>query len=221
MDDDAKMMLETGAPPNWFPPDKQIDFRGKRRDLLNHMLLDELIPAVEEVIATHGKNFANLNYWKHEYRPATINGIPDTVGHDCAILARYVHAATLGEEKGLPLLLGDQNARRVKKGDAYGNHQAKIAKNSRGKVGDDEKTITKLIGELALAAEYRLETAKELWPRLWAALDRRGLDPKETETADDWKKIAMSYDFKDRRKSITGGQFANVVYTYRNEEKTG
>ena len=61
MDDNSEKALVTGDPPNWFPPDKQIDFRGKRRDLLKSMTLDDLRATVEEIIEMHRDHFADLN----------------------------------------------------------------------------------------------------------------------------------------------------------------
>ncbi len=109
MKDDIAHTLKA-EPPKWFPPDKRIDFQSKRRDLLTMMALDDLCHDIQGIIEMHGEHFAEADYWKHEYRPATINGILDTVGHDVAITARYVCAAILGKEKGLPLLMGDEYA---------------------------------------------------------------------------------------------------------------
>ena len=168
----------------------------------------------------HGEHFADANYWKHEYTPTTINGIPDTVGDDLAITARYVCAAILGEKKGLPLLMGNEYAGRVVKGDDYGRHQAKIAGNPRGKVGDDDKTITEIIGELATMREHRDYTAKEIWNPFISALKERELEPEENETNSEWRKWTIYYDYKEGRKTITGGRFANVVYEARKHKKT-
>lgn len=221
MADDAKRMLETGTPPKWFPPDKRLDFRVKQLDLLIHMGLADLIATVEEIIEMRREHFAEDGYLRHECRPATINGVPDAVTHACAILARYVHAAALGEDKGLPLLLGQDHAERVLKGDKYSEHQSKIASAPRRRVGDEGETIDQIIGELATRAEYSEEGAKELWPHFYSELDERSLTPRETEAHGDWRKSVIAYDFKGGRKSITGGQFANVVSDYRTGKKSG
>lgn len=108
------------------------------------------------------------------------------------------------------------------RGMRYGGHQATIAGKPRGKVGggkggDEDKTNDQIIGELALMCEHRNLTSKDLWNHYFSALYQRGLDPDETEAAD-WKKSFIEYDYKDGRKQITGGRFANVVSFYRNME---
>lgn len=121
MNNDAERMLESGIPPDWFPLDKKIDFQGKRRDLLNSKTLDDLREDVKAIIKMRREHFADPNYLKFEYRPGIINGLPDTVGHDLAILARYLYAAALGEEEGLPLLIGNDYAKAATKGKKF-NH---------------------------------------------------------------------------------------------------
>lgn len=114
MDNDAaNKVLESGIPPNWFPPDKKIDFRGKLRDLLKSMTLDDLREDAEGIIGMHREHFADPNYLRHGYRAEIINGIPDTVGHDLAILARYLYATALGPGKGLEVLIGTEAAAKV------------------------------------------------------------------------------------------------------------
>jgi hypothetical protein len=163
---DIAHMLKSGQLPPWFPPDKQIDFRGKRRDLLNSMTLDDLRATVEEIIEMHRDHFVDLNYWKHEYRAATINGIPDTVGHACAILARYLYAAWLGEDDGLPLLLGTEHAKQS----IHGKVMEKGRK--KGSIGPVRKFIR------ARLAKIHAATNAELWdaiskrpPKGWTVMD--------------------------------------------------
>ena len=105
MMNDIASILEIGIPPDWFPSDKRIDFKGKRRDLLSIMPMDDLLFDVEQIIEMHSGNFAHPNYGIHEYNTAHANGDFDLIGHACAILARYLYAASLGEKEGLPLVL--------------------------------------------------------------------------------------------------------------------
>lgn len=162
----AEKALENGDPPNWFPPDKQIDFRGKRRDLLNSMTLDDLRATVEEIIEMHQDHFADLNYWKHEYKPATINGIPDTVGHACAILARYLYAAALGEENGLSLVLGEEHAWLT----IHGKQMRQGRKE--GTIGPVRKFIRKTLAKKPKATNEELWAAiKDKPPKNWTPME--------------------------------------------------
>jgi hypothetical protein len=130
----------------------------------------------------------------------------------------HVHyAISKGESEGLRILSGrdaaiGRNTRRT---------QSEKAKKSRGKVGDDGTTINEIIGGLALMRAHRELTAKELWPHFFDALNQRGLDPSDEDNREDWKKSAYEYAFKDGRKQITGGQFANVVSDFRTGRKSG
>jgi len=74
---------------------------------------------------------------------------------------------------------------------------------------------------LALRPELRDETARELWPHLYAELDRMTLNPEETPDPKDPRRDAYAYDYSDSRKTITFGQFANVVSQSRGTQKSG
>lgn len=186
MMDDAERLLESGIPPDWFPPDKKIDFRGKRRDLLNCMALDDLRATTEEITAMHREHFADLNYWKHEYRPATINGVADTVGHACAILARYLYAASLGEEDGLPLVIGNDHADLV----IHGKQMRRGRKE--GTIGPVRKFIRKILAKKPKATNEELWTAiKAKPPTGWTPLETerygRYIDPPAGRQEVKWK----------------------------------
>lgn len=166
MMNDIARMLESGNPPKWFPPDKKIDFRGKRRDLLRSMTPDDLRSEIERIIGMHREHFADPNYLKHEYRPASINGIPDTVGHDLAILARYLYAAALGGENGLPLVLGNAYASRV----IHGKKMRKGRK--KDTIGPMRKFIRKTLLSKPSATNEELWTAiKARPPREWVPME--------------------------------------------------
>lgn len=198
MMDEAEKMLGNGNPPSWFPPDKQIDFRGKRRDLLNSMPLDDLHWTVEEIIEMHREHFADLNYWKHEYRPAIINGIPDTVGHACAILARYLYAASLGEEDGLPLVIGNEHA-----GLALHGKQMRQGRKE-GTIGPVRTFIRKMLAKKPKATNEELWTAiKAKPPRGWTPMETvmygRYIDPPAGRHEVKWKSFC-SYAALERKR---------------------
>jgi hypothetical protein len=93
--------------------------------------------------------------------------------------------------------------------------QSRRASRPRGKLADG-RTLNQVIAELALSPEHRDETALELWPHLYAELDRLTLNPEERRDPN-----AYTYDYRDRRKTITFGQFANVVSKSRRTQKSG
>ncbi len=116
MTTDIQQMLESGELPKWFPDEIREDVLQHRRDLLRRhgMTLDTLREAVEEIIDVHREHFTDPNYAIYEHRSMTIrNGSPNFADRDRAILARYLYAATLGEEKGLPLVIGNDHAEQV------------------------------------------------------------------------------------------------------------
>lgn len=212
-----------GNLPEWFPDDIREHALKCQRNLLRRhgMTLDTLREAVEEIIEVHREHFTDPNYAIYEYRSMTIrDGKPDFADPDRAILARCLYAATLDEKDGLALLIGNDHAGRVEKGDRYSAHQSAIASNPRGKIGDGGETNNQIIGQLALASEYEELSAKELWTHYFSVLnDDLQRNPKESKADDDWRKIVIEYDFKDGRKKITGGQFAKVVSDYRTGKK--
>lgn len=95
--------------------------------------------------------------------------------------------------------------------------QSERAKKPRGKVSDDGETINQIICRLALSNKEAL--AKELWPKLFSELEDLGLNPEEEGHPSDLKKIRYLYDFNDRQKPITFGQFAKVVSKHRKKKK--
>jgi hypothetical protein len=92
----------------------------------------------------------------------------------------------------------------------YRNAQSKRARRPRGRLTDDGPTMPKVVRRLALKPERRDDTARELWPHLVAELDDLGLAPQSTDSIE-FRNSFCTYDFKDGRKQITFGQFANLV----------
>jgi len=105
-------------------------------------------------------------------------------------------------------------------GEQFRASQAGRASKPRGKLSDG-RTLNQVIAELALRPELRDETARELWPHLYAELDRLTLSPKETRDPKGPRRKAYAYDYGDGRKTITFGQFANVVSQSRGTQKSG
>lgn len=98
--------------------------------------------------------------------------------------------------------------------------QSKRAAKPRGRVGDKNMTVGEIVKALCLKPERQEETAGQLWNHFVAELDINGLEPK-VMTAERVQKSSCEYDFKDRRKSISYGQFANLVSKARASKKSG
>lgn len=194
-----------GTLDGWIPANFHVDFHKIRGRLLEAYSHTDLLGYIAEYLAM-------------DENPETYS-IPGEIMLDVSLLAHYQEAVRLGQVEGLALLTDKEHAGRVKKGDDYGDHQANIASNPRGKIGDGGETNNQIIGQLALASEYEELSAKELFTHYISEIKELGLNPKESEAADDWRKIVIEYDFKDGRKSITGGQFAKVVSAYRTGKK--
>ena len=92
----------------------------------------------------------------------------------------------------------------------YRRAQSEWARRPRGRLTDGGKTMSEVVCRLALRPERRDDTAKEIWPHLYAELDDLGLAPQLKDNPE-LRKSFYTYDFKDGRKKITFGQFANLV----------
>ena len=103
-------------------------------------------------------------------------------------------------------------------------NQSKKAKKSRGKINTDDgetTTISEIIKKFATKYEFADWTAIELWETFYGELDKHLLNPEENTDSSDNNKRSISYDFNDERKSITFGQFSNVVSEARSNKKSG
>ena len=97
--------------------------------------------------------------------------------------------------------------------------QRRRAKRPRGKITDDGKTLNQVIEILVFKPEYLDLSAPELWPHLFAELNRLLLDPREIPNKKNSKKSAYTYCFNSKDKSITYGRFANLVSEYRKKSR--
>src|SRR5262245_18803014 len=85
--------------------------------------------------------------------------------------------------------------------------QRSRSRRPRSTILDDGRSLQRVIADLAQRAEFREETARELWPRLYAALNEAGLDLRENAAN-------RSYEYSDhrgRRKHISYRHFANII----------
>jgi hypothetical protein len=88
--------------------------------------------------------------------------------------------------------------------------QRRRAQRPRVKVTDDGQTIGQMVEQLIRNPEHKDETARELWPQFYAALDKLGLDPQEVPYSDTYK-----YTFGKKQRKMSYRQFANIVSASR------
>lgn len=205
-----------GTPPSWMYSNVHAEFEQTRNRVLRLGYDPDSVRSwVQEEIATQEAAFAD------EEKPQYVrSSIPLEIRKDINTLALVWQAEQLGPDKGLALLTDTSLAGQVAKGKNYGRHQSRIAKQPRGKVGDDEETISQIIGRLGAEEGLERETAQELWDPFFNSLGERRLDPKRIDHPTDPKKNKIEYNVKDSRKSITYGQFENVLSQYR-KKKSG
>jgi hypothetical protein len=98
--------------------------------------------------------------------------------------------------------------------------QQRRARKPRGRFGDDSVTMLQVVHALARQPEHREQTARELWPHLFAKLEKLGVDPVE-EVDRDPRKAHYTYDFNHMRKKVTFGHFSNLVSQVRCNQNSG
>ena len=85
--------------------------------------------------------------------------------------------------------------------------QRRRAQRPRVKVTDDGQTIRQVVERLVRKLERREENIKELWPHFYEELERLELEPEELECSD-LRKCCYEYQFGDKRRKISYGQFS-------------
>ena len=88
--------------------------------------------------------------------------------------------------------------------------QRRRAQKPRGRIGNEGETLDEIIRELALKPACLDLTAMELWPHLFAELDRH-TSVAAHESHPDIRKWHYEYDFNGHTKTITFGRFATIV----------
>jgi hypothetical protein len=91
------------------------------------------------------------------------------------------------------------------------------ARRSRVKITEEGETIGQLVERLANSPEHREESARGLWFHFFALLDQIGADPEELASSDP-RKQAYKYAFREKRRKISYGQFANLVSVARSKK---
>lgn len=98
--------------------------------------------------------------------------------------------------------------------------QSSRAKYERGKINEKGETLNQLIGRLCLKRGNIEKSAASLWSDFLAMLDDKLMDPKETPHPKDSRKSVVEYNSGDGRKTISLGQFLNVVSDYRTGKRS-
>jgi|TARA_B110000971_G_scaffold218425_1_gene257155 hypothetical protein len=131
-------------------------------------------------------------------------------------LAHIRYAVSLGQDKGLLVLAGEQ----ASIGQKFRDSQSAKAKKPRGKLGvsyDSSLSINEVI-QLLISRNSKDTSASELWNEFYGELDKSHLDPKEIGNSDQ-RKAVYEYAFNDKRKTISYGRFANVVSDIKNKSR--
>ena len=191
-----------------WPQHFHIAFEATRNKLLNKCSHADALGYLKDF-----PRYFDKNYNGRLLMPVSIQSL---VGD----LHYYYCAMRLGKDKGLSKLIGSTVAGHAKEGKKFLARQSRIARNPRGRVGDDGKYIKQIIGELAQSVEQADEGARDLWPHFFSKLDENGLHPEEIDHATESAKSQYKYDFKDGRKSMSFGRFENIVTQQRRKRKS-
>ena len=145
-----------------------------------------------------------------------ITPIPKDIRGDIERLSWIKHAVDAGYPEGLGMLHGS-DAKQIVSYRTYRKVQSEKARKPRGKIGNNETTIRQFIQKLALSNEHKEDSHKELWQHFYWKLEEERLDPEEKPHASDLDKSCYLYNFNDKRKSISFGNFVNVITKSRNK----
>ncbi len=199
-----------GRLPTWIPENFHRMFSEAR-----NRLLDEGHRPQEVQALMARERQRERTALRHPTKAISYDGFlwPPDVRRAIRTLIHLQTAVELEKDQGLAFLLDPSHANAVKKGEQYGQHQSRIAKQPRGKFdGSEGDTINELIGHLALRRPD--ESARELWPHFYSKLDDEELDPEESRDT-----TTITYDFNGRRKPLTFGTFQKVVSLFRTRKK--
>ncbi len=199
-----------GRLPAWIPENFHRMFSDARNRILDEGYTPQYVQTVMSEERQRNDEALRLPTMaiSYEYFPC-----PPDVRRAVRTLIHLQTAVELGKDNGLAFLLDPSHASIVKKGEQYGQHQSRIAKQPRGKFdGRESATINELIGHLARRRPD--ESARELWPHFYNTLDEEDLDPHEQRDP-----AIMTYDFNGKRKPLTLGTFEKVVSQYRTGKK--
>ncbi len=196
-----------GKPADWIPENFQRDFQAARNRLLDAGY------TANKIRGHMAKEMRRSRYaLRNPLTPIWYGGFawPLEVLSDVLTLAHVKRAVRLGREKGLAFLTDETHAKKVNKGERYGQHQSSNAKRPRGKIREGGPTISQIIGRLS---RRQGQSAKDLWDAFYGELDEQGLNPQYMSTG------SIAFDFKMERKPITFGTFEKTVSQYRTGKK--
>lgn len=184
-----------GALPDWVPENFCAEFESTRNKLLRDgYSAAALLTFIDEIIQMEEIALADPD--NHPvFRPST----PFQIFPEVSLLARFKVAISLGEERGLALLLGNSHANQIAKAKKYSKHQSGNAKKPRNrvKVGGEGLSITTVVRQLSNMRDEigDLLPAKDLWNDLLSELDKLELNPEEKTK--NKKPLLVTYDISD------------------------
>jgi len=94
-------------------------------------------------------------------------------------------------------------------------NQKERAAKPRGKVGDNDETVSDIIQDLLNKPEYRAQSAKELWPHFLSSLKDHGLDPELGRAGAVWYNSSS----RSGRRQMALPTFANKVSQLRKKSR--
>lgn len=192
-----------GKLPDWVPGNVLSDFCATRSRLQTYVH-DDLLAYLAHL----------HHYWEHPFEENPHPQPPLEIHQEIITLVHFQQAVRLGKEAGLALLTDPDHAQRVMMGENYSRDQSTKARKPRGRVSEDGETLADIIRELALSREHMEDSAKELWPHFFHALEMRGLQPKDEDNQ-------YRYGFgQNHWRVVTFGRFANIVSDHRTSKKS-
>lgn len=106
-----------------------------------------------------------------------------------------------------------KEAKDAEQGRGFRKSQTVKAHRTRGKLSESGETIRVVIKRLATSQEHSSDSAKQLWPKLYAELDQLGCDPTQND-------VETYYDpfSGEKSKRIGFSRFSNIVSEVRSKK---
>lgn len=195
-----------GTLPEWVPQPFHRDFH-----FIQGKLLSELKQSEDDI-----RRYIKV-YEQEDSFQSMLSSIPIRVFDYIGPLWKYKRAVEAGREEGLKILLGDKAAEEIARGKRAAERQSTRAKKRRGRLDYSDETIADVVKRVK--KNHPTLSAKQLWAHFWSELESLGLNPQEAVHPSDLNKVAIWYDFRTGRRSITFGWFAVLVSRSRLKKK--
>lgn len=195
-----------GTLPEWVPQPFHRDFH-----FIQVKLLSELKQSEDDI-----RRYIKV-YEQEDSFQSMLSSIPIRVFDYIGPLWKYKRAVEAGREEGLKILLGDKAAEEIAKGKRAAEAQSTRAKKKRGRLDYSDETIADVVKRVE--KKHIALSAKQMWTHFWSELESLGLNPEEVIDPSDHNKVAIRYDFRAGRRSISFGWFAALVSRFRSKKK--